>query len=82
MQYLNDILETAVTEILREHKSEIIKSITLNMSYNDIEKIINRNEFLLLNNITNIIEEDTSDTIKVKKISQLIKENNVAFCAQ
>ena len=82
MQYLNDILETAVTEILREHKSEIIKSITLNMSYNDIEKIINRNEFLLLNKITKIIEEDTSDTIKVKKISQLIKENNVAFCAQ
>ena len=82
MQYLNEILETAVMEILREHKSEIIKSITLNISYDDIEKIINRNEFLLLNNITKIIEEDTSDTIKVKKISQLIKENNVAFCAQ
>lgn len=48
MQYLNEILETAVTEILREHKSEIIKNITLNISYKDIEKIINRNEFLLL----------------------------------
>ena len=80
MQYLNEILETAVMEILREHKSEIIKSITLNISYDDIEKIINRTEFLLLDNITKIIEEDTSDTIKVKKIAQLIKDKNASVC--
>ena len=81
MQYLNEILETAVTEILREHKSEIIKNITLNISYKDIEKIINRNEFLLLYNISIIISENTDDTAKVKKTAQLFEENNIDYSA-
>ena len=78
MSFFSEILDVAVMDILMTQKDKLLNNIKIEVTFEELEKVVKEKEFFLIKNIIDILSEDTDDFEAVEKIVCLLKENHLS----
>lgn len=77
MRFLNEILEGALIVVLDEKKEELFNNIKINISGKDLNKLALNKTVFILNEIVDMLAEDTDDFTAVDKIVEFLRVNDI-----
>ena len=72
MSFFSEILDVAVMDILMTQKDKLLNNIKIEVTFEELEKVVKEKEFFLINHIIDILSEDTDDFEAVEKIVCLL----------
>jgi len=78
MSFFSEILDVAVMDILMTQKDKLLNNIKIEVTFEELEKVVKEKEFFLIKNIVDILSEDTDDFEAIEKIVCLLEENHLS----